>query len=192
MAGRMVGYRPATVAERYYARCFLDREAGNATAEGFPFAAAGNMAVRRDAALAIGGWDEEFQVGQDVDLSYRLLQRFPSAIHYQKDAVVFVRSSRTLSELKQRAFKYGQGRARLWLQHRQTVQFGPRRAACTIAGLAVLSVWPQVVGAAQAIGWASESDVQDAQCHRLWSWWLWRGFLSMVRHGQWRQLASPS
>ncbi len=190
VAGRMVGDRPTTAVERYYARRFLDREAENATAEGFPFAASGNMAVRREAALAIGGWDEDFIVAQDVDLSYRLLRRFGSSIHYQRNALALVRSSRTPFELMQRAFKYGQGRARLWLRHREAVQFGPARAARIVAGLAVLSVWPHMVRAAKHAGRATDADVQDAVCHRLWNWWLWRGFMSMLHHREWRQLAA--
>ena len=186
VAGRMLSYRPSTAAERYYSRRFLDREAQNATAEGFPFAAAGNMAVRRDAALAVGGWDESFRVGQDVDLSYRLLRRFDVPIHYQPEALVFLRSSRTLAELKQRAFKYGQGRARLWLQYPEAAPWGPRGAARIAAALAVCGLWPQVARTARWWGYANDFDVQEAECHRAWNWWLWGGFVSMLRHRDWR------
>ena len=189
VAGRMVSYRPSTPAERYYSQCFLDREEENARAEGFPFAAAGNMAVRRDAALAVGGWDEEFRVGQDVDLSHRLLQRFATPIRYQPGALVFVRTSRTVAELKGRAFKYGQGRAKLWLQYRDAAAWGPRRAARVTASLAVSAVWPYLLSAARVAGYATDQDVQTARCHRAWNWSLWRGFASMVRHGEWRQLS---
>jgi glycosyltransferase involved in cell wall biosynthesis len=189
VAGRMLSYRPSTPAERYYSRCFLDRERENARAEGFPFAAGGNMAVRRDAALAVGGWDEEFQVSQDVDLSCRLLRCFDSPIRYQAGALVFVRTSRTLAELRGRAFKYGQGRARLWLRYRDRAAWGPRRAARVAGGLALLAVWPHLLSAARWAGRATDQDVQEAVCHRAWNWWLWRGFASMVRHREWRQLS---
>lgn len=189
VAGRMLSYRPSTPAEHYYSQCFLDREEENANAEGFPFAAAGNMAVRRDAALAVGGWDEEFRVGQDVDLSYRLLRRFATPIRYQPGAVVFVRTSSTLAELKGRAFKYGQGRAKLWLQYRDAAAWGPRRAARVAGGLALSAVWPYLLRSARWAGCASDQDVQKAECHRAWNWSLWRGFASMVRHREWRQLS---
>lgn len=189
VAGRMLSYRPSTPAERYYAQCFLDREEENANAEGFPFAAAGNMAVRRDAALAVGGWDEVFRVGQDVDLSYRLLRRFDTPIRYQAGALVFVRTSRTLVELKGRAFKYGQGRARLWLQYRDAAAWGPRRSARVAGGLALSAVWPYLLWTAHWAGYATDQDVQTAECHRAWNWCLWRGFASMVRHREWRQLS---
>jgi glycosyltransferase involved in cell wall biosynthesis len=190
VAGRMLSYRPSTAAERYYADCFLDCEAENAAAEGFPFAAAGNMAVRRDAALAVGGWDEQFRVGQDVDLSYRLLRRFHTPIRYQAGALVFVRTSRTMAELKGRAFKYGQGRARLWLQYGEAAGWGPRRAARVASALAWSALWPCVLRTARWAGRASDQDVQAAACHRAWTWALWGGFASMMRHREWRQVSA--
>jgi len=191
VAGRMLSYRASTPAERYYSRCFLDREENNARAEGFPFAASGNMAVRRAAAVAVGGWDEAFRVGQDVDLSYRLLRRFNTPIRYQPTAVAFVRTSRTLGELKARAFKYGQGRARLWLQYREAAAWGPRRTVRVAGGLALTAVWPYLLAGARWAGCASDDDVRNAECHRAWNWALWRGFASMMRHREWRQLSRP-
>ena len=188
VAGRMLGYRPSTPAECYYARCFLDCEAANANAEGFPFAAAANMAVRRDAALAIGGWDETFRVGQDVDLSYRLRRHFQTPIHYQARALAFVRTSRTVAELRARAFKYGQGRARLWLRHREVAAWGTRRAARVACGLALSALWPYLLRTAHWTGCATNRDVETAECQRVWHWGLWRGFASMLRHREWRQL----
>ena len=188
VAGRMLAYRPSTAAECYYARRFLDCEAANANAEGLPFAAAANMAMRRDAALAVGGWDEDFRVGQDVDLSYRLLRRFQTPIHYQASALAFVRTSRTLAELDARAFKYGQGRARLWLRYREAAAWGPRRTARISWTLAVSALWPYLIRTASWTAWASDHDVRTAECQRVWHWGLWRGFASMVRHREWRQL----
>jgi len=188
VAGRMLGLRPATPAERYYARRFLDCEADNAIAEGFPFAAAGNMAVRREAALAVGGWDEEFRVGQDVDLSHRLRQRFGSPIRYQAGAVVFVRTSRTLPELSARAFKYGQGRAKLWLCHRDAAGWGAQRSVRIAGSLLLSALGPPLLRTARWAGRATDHDVEDAECHRAWTWSLWRGFASMLRHREWRQL----
>jgi len=188
VAGRMLGYRPSTPAECYYAQYFLDCEEENAHAAELPFAAAGNMAVRRDAMLAVGGWDEAFRVSQDVDLSYRLQRRFAAPIRYQPGALVFVRTSRTVAELKSRAFKYGQGRAQLWLQHRDAARWGPRRAGRVAGGLALSALWPYLLCTARWAGRASEVDVQTAKCHRAWNWSLWHGFASMLRHREWRRL----
>ena len=149
------------------------------------------MAVRRDAAVAVGGWNEDFRVGQDVDLSYRLRRRFQTPIRYQAGALVFVRTSRTVAELQGRAFKYGQGRARLWLQYREAAAWGPRWAARVASGLALSALWPSLLRTARWAGCASDQDVQTAECHRAWNWGLWRGFASMVRHREWRQLSRP-
>ena len=145
-------------------------------------------AVRRDAALAVDGWDETFRVAQDVDLSFRLLRRFDTPIRYQPGALVFVRTSRTLAELRRRAFKYGQGRAKLWLQYREAAAWGPRRTARVAGGLVLVAVWPYLLSTARWAGRATAEDVHEAVCHRAWHWGLWRGFASMMRHREWRQV----
>lgn len=190
VAGRMLAYRPSTAAERYYAEHLLDCEAENATADGFPFAAAGNMAVRRNAAVAVGGWDERYRVSQDVDLSYRLRRRFDTTIRYQPGAIVFVRTSRTVADLRGRAFKYGQGRAKLWLQYREVAPWGPRWSARVCRSLALSVLAPPLLRAARRAGRATDQDIENAECHRAWTWSLWRGFASMLRHREWRRLDS--
>ena len=187
VAGRMLGYRPSTPAECYYAQYFLDREEENATLRSCPFAAAGNMAVRRDATVAVGGWDEAFRVGQDVDLSYRLRRRFPAPIRYQAGALVFVRTSRTVAELGSRAFKYGQGRAQLWLQYREAargVRAGP-------------PAWPAVWRCRRSgricsephagRAWPATTTCRPPSVTAPGIGALWQGFASMVRHGEWRR-----
>ncbi|MDX2170103.1 MAG: glycosyltransferase [Deltaproteobacteria bacterium] len=188
VAGRLLADRPSTPAARYFARCFLDRDEANARATPFPFASSGNMAVRREALLAVGGWDEQFRVSQDVDLSCRLADRFAQPIRYQAAALAFVRICRTPAELRAQAFKYGQGRAQLWMHYRDRAPSSARQATRIAGGLAWSAAWPAVIAAARRLGRASAEDVALAVCHRTWNWFLWRGFASMVRHREWRQL----
>jgi cellulose synthase/poly-beta-1,6-N-acetylglucosamine synthase-like glycosyltransferase len=188
VAGRMVGYRPSTPAERYYARNFLDRGQANANERKFPFAASGNMAVRRNALLDVGGWDEEFRVSQDVDLSCRLLRRFRAPIRYQAGALALVRTSRTVAELKGRAFKYGQGRAKLWLRYPDLATWTPRYAARVTRRLTATAVTPHLLSIARRAGRATADELEEAICNRAWNWSLWHGFASMMRHREWRRL----
>ncbi len=186
VAGRLLAFRPTTLAERYYARAYLDRGLENATLMDFPFAAAANMAVRRSAAQAIGGWDEDFLAAQDVELSYRLRQRFPTTIHSQPSAVAFLQNHSTQQALARQAFKYGQGRARLWRRYAEAAPMSPTRGVRILAGLAVIGAWPLVARLLRLAGRADDEDVELSACHRLWNWWYWRGFLSMWRHREWR------
>lgn len=188
VAGRMLPYRPSTAAERYYATRFLDREAENARAQRFPFAASGNMAVRRDALLAVGGWDESFLVGQDVDLCYRLQRRFQTPIHYQPGAAAFVRTSHSVAALRARAFKYGQARAKLWQQYPEAAAWGLGWGTRVATALMLSAAAPHLLRVMQWTGRANAAAVEQAECHRAWTWSLWRGFASMIRHREWRQL----
>lgn len=186
VAGRLMGYRPETTAEKFYALFYVDREQEDAHAVSFPFAPSANMAVRRAAALAIGGWDEDFRVAQDMELSYRLVNEFKTPIHYQPRALVFLRTRATDAQLNRQAFKYGQGRAKLWMRYPAVARWNALRAIRILSGLAVIGVWPLAASAAKMAGRASDEDVVFAKYYRSWNWWSWRGFASMVRHKEWR------
>lgn len=186
VAGRLMGYRPETPAEKFYARFYVDREQRDAHAETFPFAPSANMAVRRATALAIGGWDEDFRVAQDMELSYRLVSYFKTTIYYQRSALVFLRTRATIDELNRQAFKYGQGRAKLWMRYPAVARWNAPRAVGILSRLAVIGIWPLVAGAAKRAGRASAEDVVYAKYYRSWNWWSWRGFASMMRHKEWR------
>jgi len=186
VAGRLMGYRPETPAEKFYSRFYVDREQKDASATHFPFAPSANMAVRRSAALAIGGWDEEFRVAQDMEFSYRLLREFKTNIHYQPSALVFLRTRPTDSDLYRQAFKYGQGRAKLWMRYPDVARWNAIRAIGIASRLAIIGMWPLVASAAKTAGRASEEDVLFAKYYRSWNYWSWRGFATMLHHNEWR------
>lgn len=186
VAGRLMGYRPETTAEKFYARFYVDREQEDARALTFPFAPSANMAVRREAAIAIGGWDEDFRVAQDMELSYRLLSEFKTTIYYQRAALVFLRTRATPAALNRQAFKYGQGRAKLWMRYPGVARWNAWRAIRILGGLGVIAVWPLVAGVAEKAGRASPEDVVFARYYRSWNWWSWHGFATMIRHKEWQ------
>lgn len=185
VAGRLVGYRPETLAERYYSHFILHPPHTNYAEDDFPFVSSGNLAVRRSAALMIGGWDEQFLIGEDVDFSHRLLENCPTLIYHQRSALAFLRTHRTMTELQQQAFRYGQGRAKVWLRYPEIAPWNRRRHLRMLGGLSLIGVWPLVARFARRMDKASEEDVEYADCHRAWSWWHWRGFMSMMRHREW-------
>jgi cellulose synthase/poly-beta-1,6-N-acetylglucosamine synthase-like glycosyltransferase len=75
-----------------------------------------NFAFRRDAFDAVGGFDESFQYGSDVDFSWRLadlgyrIQCVPGAI--------LAHDYGTPGRQRRRAYVYGKARARLYRKHR--------------------------------------------------------------------------
>lgn len=185
-AGRILGYRPTTVPEQFYARYHLDQAEVNGQVREFPFAASGNMAVRRAMALAVGGWDEEFLVSEDVEFCHRFLSYYHTCVHYQPGALVFLRTRTTMDALKRQAFQYGQGRAKLWRRYPEVAPWSVRRQVRMRIRLALIELWPLAARAARRLGRATEQDVQDAECYRVWNRSLWLGFMSMMRHHEWR------
>lgn len=75
-----------------------------------------NMAFRRKAFDAVGGFDESFEYGSDIDFSWRLVDA-GERIRSAPDAVVSHDWGSARRQLR-RAYMYGRARARLYGKHR--------------------------------------------------------------------------
>jgi GT2 family glycosyltransferase len=75
-----------------------------------------NMALRRSCWEAVGGFDESFEYGSDIDFSWRLVDA-GHRIRAVPDAVVEHDWGDTRRRLR-RSFQYGRARARLYRKHR--------------------------------------------------------------------------
>jgi cellulose synthase/poly-beta-1,6-N-acetylglucosamine synthase-like glycosyltransferase len=75
-----------------------------------------NMALRRDVAETVGGFDESFEYGSDVDFSWRAVDA-GYRIRWVPDAVVRHEWGSNRRQLK-RAYVYGAARVRLYRKHR--------------------------------------------------------------------------
>jgi GT2 family glycosyltransferase len=71
-----------------------------------PYAITMNWASRRAVLQELGGFDERFLRGQDVDLSYRILQS-GRTLAFAPDAIVRHHNERTLSGLAREGFTHG-------------------------------------------------------------------------------------
>ena len=90
-----------------------------------------NLAFRKDAYEQVGGFDERFEYGSDVDFSWRLNDA-GYRIKSQPGAVVEHDWGDTRRQVK-RAFRYGVGRARLYRKHRRRLRAAWRRDPVVIA-----------------------------------------------------------
>lgn len=77
----------------------------------------GNIAFRREAFEAVGGFDESFAFGSDIDFSWRLVDA-GYRIRAVPDAVIRHDWGTWRRQLK-RSFVYGKARMRLYLKHKQ-------------------------------------------------------------------------
>jgi hypothetical protein len=84
-----------------------------------------NMAFRREAFDAVGGFDERFEYGSDIDFSWRLVGS-GSRIRSVPGAVVEHDWGGHGRQLR-RAFMYGRARARLYRKHRGRLRSSWRR-----------------------------------------------------------------
>ena len=82
-----------------------------------PAGLAANMAVRRAAFEAVGGFDEELFVGEDIDLSWRL-QLAGYTFCIAPDAVVAKRDPPRMRQLFRRALTYGRCGPALYRRYR--------------------------------------------------------------------------
>ena len=84
-----------------------------------PAGLAANLGVRREAFEAVGGFDEDLLVGEDIDLCWRLQfagYRFSTTA----DAVVAKRERQTASEVFRNGLSHGKSGPRLYRKHRSS------------------------------------------------------------------------
>ena len=176
-AGRIVCYPPKTGAERYLAKCGVYDVERASERKYFPIAPSGNMGVRREAALAVGGFDESMLSAEDADFCYRVMRIYPGPIAYRPNAMVFHRSRPSDAELRRQAAFYGEGVARLYVRYPEILPWHLGfvvLVACRTAGRSVLPLLLRVGHLVRAVPF---SKVEFAVYDRLWTRCFWRGFL---------------
>ncbi|HXN09364.1 MAG TPA: glycosyltransferase [Candidatus Acidoferrales bacterium] len=180
-AGRTLIFRPATAVERYIAAIGLYDTDLAINRFLFPFVPSLNMAVRRSAALAVGGWAEELTTAEDVDFSHRLLKAYPSDIAYASNAVLFHRVRSTPQELVALAQTYGQGVARMYQRYSDEVRWDAVKTAKLRGRLAQWAILTAVLRAGRALRIATGQQLEFSQCHLMWSRNFARGFFDEYR-----------
>jgi len=186
VGGKTLSFRPESPVERFVERFGLYDTEFHVTRGILPFVASLNMAVRRGPALAVGGWAENMLTSEDVDFCHRLLQQFPGRIAYQPRAVLLHRHRSTIESLRRQAWTYGEGVAQMYGRYPDLLEWDRWRMLRAARTMAWRAVKPAVLRVAVPLGIAARDDLEYAQCHRLWSWWFWRGFASYRRHRAYR------
>ncbi|HWE55683.1 MAG TPA: glycosyltransferase [Acidimicrobiales bacterium] len=105
-----------------------------------PHVVGANFAIWKDVYDRVGGCDEGFRAGDDVDLSWRV-QLTGGTIAYAADAVVHYRLRHGLRNLERQMFAYGIGAA---LLYRKFGSQGARR----LAGLDHVKYWIRLLARA--------------------------------------------
>lgn len=174
-AGGLRSYPPTTAAQRFAAAYGLN-EAGRNLTMGPGFANGRNMAVLRSAAKELGGWNVGMARGEDMDFSYRVMERFRCRIAFRPLAIAFHQDRADDESLFTQAYGYGAGLAMMYARHPDALRWGTtqrfHRARMTLRRRAGAARQ----GLAQKLGRANPRDAEFAAYLNRWNLAYWRGF----------------
>jgi glycosyltransferase involved in cell wall biosynthesis len=181
VAGNTQCYPPQTAAERYVARSGLYDTPRAIGRTPFPFAPSLNMAVRRKAALAIGGWAEDLMTGEDVDFSHRIMRRFATDIVYARNALLYHRTRSDRRALVHQARTYGEGAGHLFRRYPDELTWDGDKTRSLSSQIFSRLIARLSTRIALAAGRAGLSDVEFADYHWFWTSNYWLGFFRAYR-----------
>jgi glycosyltransferase involved in cell wall biosynthesis len=183
VGGRIVSFRPETPVEQYIEQSGLHNPQNNIQNPVMPFVVGCNLAVRRQTALDIGGWDETFLRADDIEFSTRLLSRLPTRLVYQPTAVLFHRNRKTIAGLRRQAYGYGHGLALVYRRYPERVNWHAGKLL-RIAGIVSGRLLREATARFRhAAGLSSGAERDFAHFHRVWGWQFWRGFVATYYGG---------
>lgn len=187
VGGKTISYKPETPAERFYARFGIHKTEFELSRARFPFFASRNLAVRRTAAIAIGGWAEDLLTAEDIDFCYRIQQQVPGKTYFQESAVLFHRDRKDENTLLRQAWTYGEGLAKIYRRYPENAPWGMRQILQVGKVLAYRSIRPTMLKIGNRLGIVSYDQVEFAVYLNKWSWYFWRGFGHMYSTGKSKQ-----
>jgi glycosyltransferase involved in cell wall biosynthesis len=176
VAGNTVCYPPQTAAERYVQAVGLHSAERAIVRDEFPFVPSLNMAVRRDAALSVGGWNQRLLTGEDVDFSHRLLKHCATHICYREKAIVYHRTRSDPRELRRQAIGYGAGAAELYLLYPDEVRWDVTKTLKLIGIVAGRSTAGAAATLGAALGVVDRRKAEFLAYHAFWTRGFWFGF----------------
>lgn len=143
VAGKTVGHDSRAPAAR-----FVDLTGGLDAATylnhpTFPFAPSCNLMYRRDALLAVGGFDASFVTQETTDLHHRLTTQVGGTCLYEPRALVLHRHRDSWRAYFRQQRAYGRGHAQLFLRYRDQLRWTMMhelRAWGQLAGLGIKTV----------------------------------------------------
>jgi glycosyltransferase involved in cell wall biosynthesis len=128
-AGQVIGYQSTTPAAR-----FVDLSGGlradrHLAHERYPWAPTLNLLYRREALLAVGGFDERFDSYEGCDLHTRLVRSVGGPFVYAPNAVVYHRHRAGWRAYWRQQVNYGRGFAQFFLRYQDELRWSARDEA---------------------------------------------------------------
>jgi glycosyltransferase involved in cell wall biosynthesis len=184
VAGGLASYQPRTGAQRFAAQYGLNDSLRMVQMPRMPFANSRNVAVRRMAAIAVGGFPEDLLGAEDVEFSFRIRERFGCSITHRESALAFHQDREDDESLRIQAMSYGRSMAALYERHPDILRWGTverLRRARTATKRAIIASGRDLAG---RIGLGDAAMHEFARYLSLWTTWYWRGFEDARRSGR--------
>ncbi len=175
-AGRTICYPPKTPAERYVQQIGLYDAALAVARRPFPFAPSLNFAVRRQAALDAGGWNESLITGEDVDFSHRIRKAFGTPVTYCERAVLYHHARADDEALTRQARSYGAGVADLYRMYPHEIEWNARKAMRLAGVIAARAFYPAAASVGERLRLIEPARGEFLRYHWLWTRNFWLGF----------------
>ncbi len=182
-AGHSLCYPPKTGAERYAQSIGLNDATLAVLREPFPFAPSLNLAVRRGAAIAVGGWNVVLRTGEDVDFSHRILKRYGGPIVYCERAILYHHARSDDAALRRQAYTYGAGAADLYALYPDEVAWTAAKTLHVMRTLCARAIAPVAAGVGKAFGIVDAERLEFLRYHWIWTRSFWLGFAARKYFG---------
>lgn len=182
-AGHSLCYPPKTAAERYAQKIGLNDATLAVNREPFPFAPSLNLAVRRSAAIAIGGWNVRLRTGEDVDFSHRILKAYGGPIAYCERAILYHHARSDDSALCRQAYTYGAGVADLYALYPDEVRWNAGKALHILRTLSSRALATITARAGKMLGAVDAEQLEFLRYHWMWTRSFWFGFAARKYFG---------
>lgn len=176
VGGGLASFPPRTAAQRFAASYGLNDASRMINMPRMPFANTRNMAVLREAALAVGGMPEDLIAGEDVEFSYLLRQRFDCSIAFRPSALTLHQDREDDDSLNVQAVSYGRSMAAIYARHPDVLEWGTAQRLRRFRTSGSRRLSAVVHGAARWLGRGDPAEQEFARYLALWDGWFWRGF----------------
>src|SRR5262249_9681031 len=135
-----------------------------------------NMALRRSVAIEVGGWNLDMAKGEDMDLSFRVMERYRCKIAFRPLALAFHQDRPDDESLLKQAYGYGEGLAMMYARHSDALPWGAVQRARRARMTARRRFGAARQRLAQRLGRADPRDAEFALYLERWNSAYWRGF----------------
>jgi len=176
VAGGTASFPPRTAAQRFASAYGLTDATRAVNDPVIPYANTRNMAIRRDTALAIGGFAEDLPSLEDVEFGLRLKQKVGCRIDYRDTAFAFHDDRDDDESLWRQAFLYGRGTAVMYARYPDLLPWGLRQRVRRTQRAAARRIGARLSGVRERLGLMDAAASEYARYLARWDQAFWDGF----------------